>query len=205
MKIALNIVLLAASIGLVYLLVETIRKPIEFETTKEEREAVIKERLLHAVEMQKMYKGLTESYASDFDSLRYVLENDTFSVEMVRGDRYDTTQTVTVDTIRVPAKDSLNSYLVKNAGGQSVDEFFKTLRMVPFAKEPKEFYIKSGSAIVEGTDSLMAPTFEIGTTLATYLPEFDSASYVIYDPQYDPNNQVRRVGDLYKPSTSGNW
>ena len=205
MKIAFNILLVAASIGLVYLLVETIRKPIEFEDTKEAREEVIRERLLHAVEMQKMYKGLKGEYASNFDTLRYVLESDTFSVEMLKGDRYDTTQTVTVDTVKMAGIDSLNSYLAKKADGKSIDEFFAMLRKVPFAAEPKEFYIKSGSAIVEGTDSLMAPTFEIGTTLATYLPEFDSASYVIYDPKYDPENQIRRVGDLYKPSTAGNW
>ncbi len=205
MKIVLNLLFVIIAVGLTYLLIETIRKPIVFEETREEREEVVKERLLQSVEMQKMYKDLTGQYASNFDSLKYVLTNDTFFMEVVLGDKYDTTQTVTIDTIAVLAKDSLNNYLLKNAKGESVDAFFAKMRKIPFNTEGKEFYIYSGKAIVEGTDSLYAPTFEIGTTLDKYLMEFDSASYVIYDPLYDPKRQIIRVGDLNKPSTAGNW
>ncbi len=204
MKIVLNFLLLLVSAGLVYLLVETIRKPIEFEETREAREEVVKARLLEIVDLQKMHKDIHQEYANNFDSLKYALLNDTFYVEMVIGDRYDTTQTVRKEIVAFPAKDSLLSYLEKKGKNQTVDAFFASLRKIPFSSN-KEFYIKKGEAIVEGTDSLMAPTFEVGTTLSNYLEEFDSASYVIYDPNYDPEHQILRVGDLYKPSTAGNW
>jgi len=204
-RLALIGLLVLAALALIYLLIESIRKPIEFNETRELREEVVRDRLKKTVDLQKMHKSLRGKYASDFDSLKHVLLTDTFYIEMITGDRYDTNQVVRQDTVPFPAKDSLDGYLKKVAPKMSVNEFFAEVRKVPFAKGDKEFYIKTGEAIVDGTDSLMAPTFEIGTTISTYMHEFDSASYVIYDPDYDPNNKVRRVGDLYKPSTSGNW
>ena len=204
MKIAINALLVLVSLLLIYLLIETIRKPIVFQETREVREEVVKARLLEIVELQKMHKDLRKNYAGNFDSLKHVLTNDTFVVEVVTGDQYDTTVQVRKDTMRLPAKDSLTNYLAKKAPGQSIDEYFAQIRLVPFS-DNKEFDIDAGEAIVEGTDSFMTPTFEVGTALATYLAEFDKESHALYDPNYDPENQKRKVGDLYKPSTSGNW
>lgn len=204
MKIALNILLALASIGLIYLLVETIRKPIVFKETREFREENVRACLKHTAELQKIYKTLRNSYAGDFDSLKHVLTTDTFLVDKVIGDRYDTTQVVETVQVKIPAKDSLMNWIKQSKKPSlSIDEFFAYLKVVPHSGG-KEFYIKTDSAVVEGTDSLMAPTFEVGTTIGCYMPEFDSASYVIYDPNYNPNN-LRKVGDLYKPSTNGNW
>lgn len=205
MKIVFNLLLFLGSLGLIYLLVESIRKPIDFKETTDARELVVRARLLQVAEMQKMHKALHQEYANDFDSLKIALTNDSFYIERVIGDPYDTTQVVEVKIIAFAAKDSLFSYFKKNKIETSVDDFFTELRKVPFSTKNAEFYIKKSTAIVEGTDSLMAPTFEVGTTLITYLEEFDSAGYVIYNPLYDPANTVRKVGDLYKPSTSGNW
>ncbi len=205
MKIALNILLVFASIGLIYLLVETIRKPINFKETREFREVLVRERLKQTAELQKVYKSLRKKYAESYDSLKMALTNDTFLIDQVMGDKFDTNQVVTVIQIKLPAKDSLRGIIKKNAPdpNMSVEEYFTFLRTVPFS-DGKEFYLKASEAIVEGTDSLMAPAFEAGTTLGTYLSEFDSASHVIYDPEFNPNS-IRKVGDLYKPSTTGNW
>lgn len=203
MKIALNILLTLAAIGLIYLLVESIRKPINFTETRELREEFVRERLTHAAELQKIYKSLRGKYADSYDSLKYVLMNDTFLVDKVIGDEYDTTQTIERVQVKLPAKDSLLSFIKKKKPEMSVDDFFAFVSTVPFS-DGKEFYIKTGEAIVEGTDSMMTSTFEVGTTIGTYMQEFDSASHVIYDPDYNPNT-LRKVGDLYKPSTNGNW
>lgn len=203
MKIIINIFLVVIALGLVYLLVESIRKPINFEETREYREEFVREKLTQAAELQKMYKGLTGKYADSFDSLEYVLMNDTFLVDQVLGDKYDTTQTVTTAKVAIPAKDSLQGFLHKHGIDKDVQAYFKDLRTVPFSNG-KTFTVQTSEAIVEGTDSMMTSTFMIGTPIGSYLPEFDSASYVIYDPDYNPNH-LRKVGDLNKPSTNGNW
>lgn len=204
MKIALNLTLGLVSILLVYLLIESIRKPIMFNETRELRENEVRARLKQTAELQKIHKSLTDRYAVSYDSLKYVLTNDTFLVDKVIGDKFDTTIVQTIVQVKVPAKDSLQGFIRKSSKpNMSIDEFFDYLSTVPFSGGQK-FYMKTGEAIVEGTDSLMTPTFEAGTTLSAYLPEFDSASHVIYDPDYSPN-KLRKIGDLYKPTVNGNW
>lgn len=203
MKIALNILLTLAALGLVYLLIESIRKPIRFKETGELREEHVRERLTQVAELQKLYKGLKGKYADSYDSLMHVLTHDTFLIEQVVGDKYDTNQVVTTASVAIPAMDSLKGVIKKKQPGMSIEEYFDFISTVPFSNG-KKFYIRTGEAIVEGTDSMMASTFEVGTTIGTYMHEFDSASHVIYDPTYNPN-KLRKVGDLYKPSTNGNW
>ncbi|BDS11860.1 hypothetical protein [Aureispira anguillae] len=208
MKIALNILLSLAALGLVYLLIESIRKPITFKETGEIREEQVRERLTQAAELQKIYKALHGKYADNYDSLKYVLTHDTFLVEQVIGDKYDTNQVVSTVEVKIPAKDSLKGFIKKSLMKvkkpmMSIDEYFDYVTTVPFS-DGQKFYIKTGEAIVEGTDSMMTSTFEVGTTIGTYMAEFDSAGHVIYDPEYNPN-KLRKVGDLYKPSTNGNW
>lgn len=203
MKIALNILLTLAAIGLIYLLVESIRKPINFTETRESREEFVRERLTQAAELQKVYKSLRGNYADSYDSLKYVLTHDTFLVDKVTGDEYDTTVQVKIVQVKFPAKDSLLSIIKKAKPEMSIDEYFDFVSTVPFSNG-KKFYVKRSEAIVEGTDSMMTSTFEVGTTIGSYMEEFDSASHVIYDPEYNPN-KLRKVGDLYKPSTNGNW
>ncbi len=209
MKIALNILLIAAALALGYLLVKSIQKPIQFKETREFREEKVREKLTQTAELQKIYKSLKGDFASSYDSLQYVLTHDTFVVNMVRGDRYDTTQTVTTEQVTIPAKDSLMGWMRKKKIKMGVDEYFTYLSIVPFSKNDefpngKRFTIETGEAIVEGTDSMMTSTFVVGTPIGTYMQEFDSAGHVIYDPEYNPSN-IRRVGDLNKPSTNGNW
>ena len=186
-------------------MIETFRRPIDFDQTWKSREEVVREKLTSIAELQKMHKELTKVYADNFDSLFYVLTTDTFLMEMIVGDRYDTNQVVTTKIVPYAAKDSLLGLIKKKELSMTIEEYFLFLRKVPFAMEDMVFSMAAGEAIVEGTDSLMAPTFEVGTYIANYMPEYDSASYVIYENSYNPNHTKRKVGDLYKPSTAGNW
>lgn len=204
MKLGLNIFLVLASIGLIYLLIESIRKPINFTETRAFREEHVRDRLKQAAELQKLYKSLRTTYAPSFDSLKYVLTNDTFLVNQVIGDKYDTTVVQQIVEVKLPAKDSLMGFIRKSSQPKmTIDEFFEYISVVPFS-DGKKFNIQVGEAIVEGTDSLMTPTFEISTKIGTYLTEFDSVGHVLYDPDYNPS-ALRKIGDLYKPTTNGNW
>lgn len=204
MKIVFNIILLAASIGLIYLLIESIRKPIDFTNTRQAREDVVRTQLKDIAELQKLYKGLRNNFANDFDSLKLGLMSDTFYVDKVIGDPNDTTIVATVERIAIPGRDSLLSWIRERGSMLSIDEYFNKIRQVPFSTSGVVFYMQVDSAIVDGTDSLMAPTFEVGTPIKSYMAEYPKEDFAIYDPDYDPN-KLRKVGDLKKTSTSGNW
>lgn len=209
MKIVLNILLILAALGLGYLLVKSIQKPIQFKETRALREEKVRNKLTQIAELQKIHKSLTGKFSNNYDSLKHVLMTDTFLVTQVVGDRYDTTQTVSTMQVAIPSKDSLLGWMHKNKIDMGIDEYFNYLSIVPFSKNKdypngQRFDIETSEAIVEGTDSMMTSTFTVGTTIGTYMQEFDSASHVIYDPTYNPHN-IRRVGNLYKPSTNGNW
>jgi hypothetical protein len=214
MKIAINLALFAASAVLIYFLIESIRVPINFKSTREAREVLVRDRLKEIAELQKMYKGLRDDYAGDFDSLAYVLMNDSFTVERVIGDPNDTTIKVTRTMVRFPAKDSLLGFLKKGSTVSNTTDlavYFAEIRLVPYSDVPptgkgaKAFEIIADSiGIASGTGGeVKTPTFEVRTPLSTYLPEYD-ATYTMYDKRYDPTT-YRKVGDLSKPSTSGNW
>lgn len=209
MKLVLNILLILLALGLGYLLVKSIQKPIQFKETREFREEKVRDKLMQTAELQKIHKSLTGKFADSFDSLQYVLMNDTFIVTQVVGDRYDTTQTVTTMDVAIPSRDSLMGWMKRKKIEMSVPDYFNYLSIVPFSKNDefpngKRFSVETSQAIVEGTDSMLTSTFMVGTPIGTYMQEFDSAGHVIYDPTYNPRN-IRRVGDLYKPSTNGNW
>ena len=123
MKIALNILLTLAAIGLIYLLVESIRKPINFTETRESREEFVRERLTQAAELQKVYKSLRGNYADSYDSLKYVLTNDTFLVDKVTGDEYDTT--VQVKIVQVKSENQLADIMTKPLSRNLFQKFRK--------------------------------------------------------------------------------
>ncbi|MCH2042958.1 MAG: hypothetical protein MK212_02365 [Saprospiraceae bacterium] len=68
----------------------------------------------------------------------------------------------------------------------------------------KDFELLAGEAIVEGTDSMMGPSFEVRTFIGFYMEQFDDR-YALYDSDYAPLNK-RKIGNIKKPNnTSGNW
>ena len=204
-KIVINVLLLSLAGVVGYLLYKSIERPIHFKNEWANREQVVRERLKEIAELQKMYKSLRNSYASNFDTLALAFMQDTFVLEKVFGDEGNENAKVERRTRLVPAKDSLMAFLKKNGREpSSLESYFADLRKIPFS-QGKEFDMKADSAQADAADgkSVFLPTFEVKTMYANYMPEFDS-SYMVYQPTYDPSS-IRKIGDLAKPSTNGNW
>ena len=213
-KLLINAVLLAVSAFIAYLLIDSIRIPIDFEKTLTAREQAVRNRLLEIGELQKMYKSLHEVYAPSFDSLYTALMNDTFIVERIIGDPNDTTKTVERSLVHLPAKDSLLNFMKKSITipeATDLQAYFAQLKLVPFSDavsgKPVEFEMEAseimvGSGVIGG-DPVTTPTFEVRTKLATFMPEFDE-SYNKFNTKYIPEN-YRKIGDLTKPINTGNW
>lgn len=216
-KLLINLVLVAGMVILSYYLIDSIRIPIVFEKTLDAREQAVRDRLQEIGELQKIYKSLNdEKYAPSFDSLAYSLMNDTFEVERLVGDANDTTVVVQRSLVHIPAKDSLQKFIAKSKTLPNVTDlatYFNEIQYVPysagdgtakgtekFTLESQEIAVGSGSM---GGDPVYTSTFEVRTTYKTYMPEFDE-SYTKFNPKFVPDN-VRKIGDLSRPITTGNW
>jgi hypothetical protein len=220
-----------AVVVLSYYIYDSIRRPVNFKSTWDSRKVIVHKQLEDIVELQKMYKALHEdsAYAGSFDDMLSTFLKDSFSILKIEGDPYDTLKKA--DTVRVllAAKDSLFGYLAKVGYLKAEDfnkyksdnayiegklkEYITKMRFVPFSEDKskktpaKEFEIKSGTIALEGSrlaSNFATPTFEVATTVGTYMPEFEPKEYSMYNNEFDPK-KVIKVGDLNKAITSGNW
>lgn len=231
MKYVFVAIFAIAVVILSYFIYDSIRRPVHFKSTWDSRKVIVHKQLEDIVELQKMYKSLhgDSAYAGSFDDMLSTFLKDSFSILKIEGDPYDTLKKA--DTVRVllAAKDSLFGYLARvgylaaqdydkyksdNAYVEGkVKDYITKMRFVPFSEDKskktpaKEFEIKSGSIALEGSrlaSNFATPTFEVVTTVGTYMPEFESKEYSMYNPEFDPT-KIIKVGDLNKAITSGNW
>jgi hypothetical protein len=89
MKIVINVVLILLALLLGYLLYRSIEEPIRFRAEKQKRENAVIDKLQKIRTAQELYRGITGEFANDFDTLRYVLLNDSFTLVSVFGDPDD--------------------------------------------------------------------------------------------------------------------
>lgn len=192
MKILIN-ALLFALIGLLgYMLFHSINEPIKFESFKEKRKKVVVSKLKEIREVQEIYKEIRGMYASNFDTLIYVIQNDSIPHEIIEGDPDDpdNMDKVTRTMVYYSAIDSIN--------GMGID--IASIRHVPFT-EQKDFLIKADTIEYQSTK---VPVLEVGTSWGDFMGEYADIKFSKYDQQYDPNNLLK-FGDMNKPVNSGNW
>ena len=104
-----------AVIGLLsYYLVESIRRPVNFNNTWSARKTTVHKHLEEIVELQKMYKILHNdtTYANSFDDMLKTFLSDSFTILKIEGDPYDTLKKADTVRVKFPARDSLGSFLV---------------------------------------------------------------------------------------------
>lgn len=192
MKIALNLIILLAILALGYLLVINIKEPIDFRNTKDLRKDAVGEKLTQIRTCQEMYRDITGKFAGSFDSLAFVLTNDSIPFEQVfedpdfPGDEskfvYKTIYSSAVDSVRNMGIDLAN------------------LSSVPFGDGAK-FTIAADTLTYQKT---LVPVTEISTRYKEFMGKYADAKYAKYDNSYNPNQQVK-FGDMSKPSLTGNW
>lgn len=252
MKYALTAIFVVLIGVFLYLLADSINRPVNFHNTWAARKTVIYKQLEEIVELQKMYKVLHNdtSYCGNFDDMLQTFLSDSFNIFRIEGDPYDTLKKPDTVRVKLASRDSLGSFLVKkgfiksetltpliskaktvydtdkdNAKNhpdvialqqfleKSIKEYITKIKTVPFSENKsanvavQEFDIEASKIALEGSKmaSLQtSPTFEVSTTVGTYMPEFLTDEYSMYDPGFDPN-KIIKVGDLTKVTTAGNW
>ena len=192
MRLAINLILLALVAFLVYVLYDSIREPIVFQAEKEKRENAVVDKLIKIRKAQELYRGITNKFANDFDTLTDVLNNGRFALVSVTGDPDDPTgQAVRYDTSYVPARDS-----VASLGLKRVD----SLRYVPYS-DGATFDIQADTLTYQQT---LVHVVEVGVSRTKFMGMWADERFKRYDNSYDPF-KVIKFGNMNAPNLSGNW
>ncbi len=193
MRLIINLVLIAVIALLGYMLVHSIEEPIKFKNEKDRRENVVVDKLLKIRKMQEFYRDITGgSFAPSFDTLKHVLETQSFMEIKASGDPDDPNNTMGViyDTTFIPAIDTV---LAMNINLDS-------LRFVPFGNGA-EFQVVADTLTYQST---LVNVVQVNTPRNVFMGEYADPRFAQYDNSYRPNSLIG-FGDLNKPNLSGNW
>jgi len=193
MRIVINLVLALIVVGLIWVLISSIREPIAFKAAKQKREEAVIDRLMKVRMAQEAFRNIKGGFAPDFDSLAYVLRNDSFSIVKVIGDPDDPDYTgeIIYDTTYVPAYDSIRKEL-----GLPLD----SLRYVPYSGGT-QFEIQADTITYQKTN---VPVVEVGVRREAFMGPYRDPRFARYDADYDPNSVIK-FGNMNAPNLSGNW
>lgn len=193
MKLIISIVLVAMIGFLTYMLIININDPIKFMAEKDRREQAVIARLKQVRTAQEFYRDITGEFASDFDTLKQVLETGRFRIISVLGDPDDPNfdrNNLQYDTTYFAAIDSVHALRIN----------LDSLRYVPFGNGAT-FEIAADTITYQST---LVNVVEVGVQRKLFMGKYADPLYSKYDNRYDPNSKIK-FGDLNTPNTSGNW
>lgn len=192
MRLVINLILAAIVLGLVWVLIGSIREPIAFKAEKDKRERAVVDKLIQIRQAQEAFRTIKEGFAPDFDSLSYVLKNDSFMIIKVIGDPDDPNFTgeITYDTSYSSAFDSI----------QAMNINLDSLRYVPFSSGT-EFDIQADTITYQSTT---VEVVEVGVRRKYFMGRYADPRFAKYDNGYDPNSYIK-FGNMNAPNLAGNW
>ena len=204
-KIALQLVMVALVFFLGFKVYESIMEPVEYKTSTDVREKVIKEKLGYIKSLEIEYKKIYGSYISNFDTLIDFYHNDSMPIVMKIGTVPDTLTEdmalemgiISRDTTKIAIKDTL----LQDMEHFNVDE----LAIVPFTKGKVTFELESGTVERANFD---VPVFEVKCYKKDYLAEIKAQELLHNDIlllKEDDKFPGLKLGSLTEPSTDGNW
>lgn len=189
MRIAINLVLVLVIAVLAYLLVDSIREPIQFQSERDRRETAVETKLDQIRVAQESYRDITGEFAPTFDTLQQVLQNENFKIISIVGDK-DNDEEIRYDTTFVSARDSI----------QSLGIVLDSLPYIPYTSG-ETFDIKADTLTYQAT---LVYVCEVGTTRDKFMGKYADERFQRYDDTYEPTATIK-FGDMSKPSLAGNW
>lgn len=194
-QLIIKILLTVVIIFLAYLVVDSIRKPVEFKKSKQQREQVVIKRLIDIRDGQQLYKNFNGKYMGSWDTLIDFLQTAEIPIVKITQDPEDTTMTVKIrDTI---------GYM--NAADSLYHKRFKVsnIKYVPFT-EDKIFDMDAG-IITKG--SVKVPVFEAKAHYNDILNGLDEQLVLnlVEERKALDKYPGLKVGSMSEPSTDGNW
>ena len=197
MKIIIQIVLAIASVGMAYLIWNSIDSKMILTEHVEARNIATQERLTQISEAQIEYKKVKGTYAASFEDLTYFLKNDSVVQVKMEGEVPDSLLgreslalqmgIIKRDTTKIPVKDILFM--------ENFNSIVDSLAYIPHA-DGKQFSIAVGT--IEKSKMKM-PVFEAKASLKDVYKglETDNEGYNM--------DKFLTVGSLEEAKTNGNW
>ena len=227
-KIIIEVVLLAAICGLVYLLYSNIMKPVNFNKERDMRKAVAVQRLQDIRTLQVAHKSVTGKFNSSLDSLKQFYENGQMEIVMQIGSLDDSLAVMNTEAIKKANKKLKPEQLTEKlqeayAAGQKVvfstvtkvpvrDTLFNnrpdfcidSLKYIPFSgKEPVQ--MESAIKMVSGVP---VPLFEARMPWKSLLKGMDKQLIINLNAESRDLNRYEglQVGSITAPNNNaGNW
>lgn len=193
MRYVINLLLIILAAFLAYLLYGSIKEPIIFEEAYQKRRNAVIDKLKNVRTAQELHRDIKGDFAATWDSLSYVLTHDSIAFVKLEedpefpGDPDKFIRTVTYS----PAIDSVRSLKLG-----SLD----SLKYVPYGNG--EMFTLSADTMTY--QQSLVPVMEVGTKFNKFMGKFADKKYQRYQRSYDPNATLK-IGNMTKPSTSGNW
>ena len=207
MKVTLKILLAVAVVLLAYMCYRSVMGPIEFDKTREQRENLIKARLIDIRKAQIEYKNIHKVHAANFDELSKFLKDEKLPFLITEGVLTDEqlekgmTEQEAVkkglirrDTVWVTAVDTLFG------SGYNVDD----MRNVPGAN----VQFSMDTATLTSGSGYTVKVFQCGVLYDDYLGDLDKQLvYNLKDKAEKMNKyQGLRVGSIEEiNNNAGNW
>ena len=207
MKVTLKILLAVAVVLLAYMCYRSVMGPIEFDKTREQRENLIKARLIDIRKAQIEYKNIHKVHAANFDELSKFLKDEKLPFLIKEGVLTDEqlekgmTEQEAVkkglirrDTVWVTAVDTLFG------SGYNVDD----IRNVPGAN----VQFSMDTATLTSGSGYTVKVFQCGVLYDDYLGDLDKQLvYNLKDKAEKMNKyQGLRVGSIEEiNNNAGNW
>ncbi|MBQ7622389.1 MAG: type II secretion system protein [Bacteroidales bacterium] len=224
-KILLEIVLLLAICGLVFALVSSIMKPVNFNKQRAHRETVAIQRLKDIRTLQVAYKSANGRFVSTIDSLKAFYENGKMSIIMQIGSADDSiawehTEKVKKANRKITPQQLLEMY---EAGDKNLVFSVETkipvkdtlfLRRTDFCIDSLGTIPFSGGAPVEMeaetrmVSGVLVPLFEARMPYRQLLKGMDNQLRINLDAERKDQNKYEglQVGSVTAPNNNaGNW
>ena len=227
-KIIIEVVLLAAICGLVYLLYSNIMKPVNFNKERDSRQAVAVQRLKDIRTLQVAHKSVTGKFNSSLDSLKQFYETGQMEIVMQIGSMDDSLDVMNTEAIKKANKKLKPEQMTQKlqeayAAGQKVvfstvtkipvrDTLFNnrpdfcidSLKYIPFSgKTPVE--MESAIKMVSGVP---VPLFEARMPWKALLKGMDKQLIINLNAESRDLNRYEglQVGSISAPNNNaGNW
>ncbi len=172
-----NVLLFLLCLVLGYFLVRGIVDPIKSKNEVASRNTAVYDQLLKIRDSQEAFRGLEDKFASNFDTLKTVIKNNSFEVVDIQSG----------EIVQVPMIDSL-------FGGDLTA--LNQLENVPNSSGAK-FDMDAGFLQSPNDSTLFVPVFEASTYTEKYMEGVNTDFW-------EAEKKVK-VGSMTAPITSGNW
>lgn len=205
LSLILTIGLVLASVLLTFLLIRSVKDPIDYRSIKMERTEAIKDKLTSIKDAQIAYKSVKGSFAGDFESLKTFMKTDSvFTIleftcakeDQSCLDKHANYHSLS-DNPNVPGEVIIRKKVKEPALIATLGKNFDidNIGQIPFTD--KDFAIDADTVTI---GLFEVPVFEVAAKKDVYLADLGDRY-----KEYMKNEKDLIMGSMYEPKLTGNW